>query len=183
VTTGAVDLWHAINNEASARGVNPDDIVEVSKYTNSLTDALYGVSDRPPKRRPAASPENNQRVLEAAHAPRRRSIIAKAVGWLAGSRGPASEAEQTNKSGTALASVLPPEERPKTLPQGVIVFPEMRHHDGISPSSVTTPYNEIEAFCAEHNVPIVYAERSDAATAIGEMLTPSVLLPLDENQV
>ncbi len=181
VTTGATDLWRAVTDEANARGIEPDDIVEIRKYTNNLTDALYGVNDRPPRRNRVV-PKNDRQLAETASVPGRTSTIAKAIGWVTGRSRRASELEQIAESDTAPIPAQPSEERTKTLPRGVVVFPEMRFHDGISPSSVTTPHNEIEAFCAEHNVPIAYAERSDVAAAIGEMLTPPALPPADENQ-
>lgn len=182
VTSGATDLWSAISDEANARGTTPDGIVEIGKYTNNLLGALYGINDRPSKRNHAVPQEEDRQLPEGAGAPQRTSVVAKAMGWLAARKGRrASELEQVAESDTAPVPALPPEERAKTLPQGVIVFPEMRFHDGISPSSVVTPYEKIEAFCVEHGVPLVYVDKADVAGAIGSMLTPPALPPAAES--
>ena len=53
------------------------------------------------------------------------------------------------------------EKREDSIPQGVVIFPEMRLYDGRTASNMTvpTPFKVIEDLCKKHNVPMAFVDQ------------------------
>lgn len=58
--------------------------------------------------------------------------------------------------------------RPDSIPQGVVVFSEMRQHDPYTGSNmnVSTPIDKIKGLCEQYNVPLVYATNEQSVPDI-----------------
>jgi hypothetical protein len=96
---------------------------------------------------------------------------------------PADQTTESNK-GSELITTGDELGTSKTLPLGVLAFRQMRR-EWDAGETVNTPYAEIEALCAEHNVPLVFAEDIDPEQfreQIGGMfaLSPAALPPAPE---
>jgi hypothetical protein len=58
-----------------------------------------------------------------------------------------------------------------TLPQGVLIFPEMRQYSPMGPGmTIPTPYERIEELCARQGVPFVHVERLETVEEIEQAL-------------
>jgi hypothetical protein len=63
-------------------------------------------------------------------------------------------------TGTGVAMPKQSEEGERTLPLGVIVFPDMRDYSMGSGQTIDTPVDEIRRLCEEHRVPMVVVPSS-----------------------
>jgi hypothetical protein len=171
--SGAFNLVRAINAELEEKGVHGVDVYG-SRNVANIEGSFFGRGTFAYDKDAAASSE--QPALPASP-----PEMAPKTGLLQ-RLGDKLLRRTTEVALVAEAPAIPPQpqDRPDTVPLGVIVFPEMRQYY-TGGMTIPTPYEAIDALAETYGVPVVHVDKIETHAELGQamdQLHPQALLEL-----